>query len=322
MPIPLTFIRAAETWLPGGDGSELVAAPNSFDSGRRLEALGRTQGFRRGEGLPGRAWAEGRPVLMRELDASGFQRAGAAEAAGVTCAIAVPVFLSGSLKAVLVLFCGHLAGRPGALELWHAGDSVGGAITLVDGAYGESSAEFEAASRDIVLDRGDGLPGTAWQAGDLVFVDDLSAGSRRFRRAEQAVGAGMKRGLAIPFGSSGVGGYVLAVLAGADLPLALGVERWQADTARTKLTRTLSFSERHGGRNAAPAEMSLPADRWVQGGAVAAAFATGVPMIVDCRAEEAGPVAATASKLGASALVVIPVVWGGSVVRSVAVLYL
>jgi hypothetical protein len=322
MPPPLTFVRAAETWVPSADGSELVAAPNSFGTVKRLEALGRAQGFKRGEGLPGRAWAEGRPILMRELDAAYFQRAAAAQEALVTCAIAVPVFLGGSLKAVLVLFCGHVAGRPGALELWHADPKAGTGMTLVDGAYGESSQAFEAASRTAVLPRGDGLPGMAWQRGEIQFVEDLAAASpRQFARAEQAQDIGMQRGLAIPFGSLGEGGYVAAFLASVELPLALAVERWEPDAGKQTLLRTYAFTERRGGRSKVPAELPLAGSGLAQG-AVGAAFATGVPTVSDAPAHEPGPNAGMASDVGASALVAIPVVWGGSLIRGVVTLYL
>jgi integrase len=62
----------------------LVAAPNSFGTLKRLEGLDRSEGFSRGEGLPGRALDGGCPILMRELDASYFQRSAAAPEAGVT----------------------------------------------------------------------------------------------------------------------------------------------------------------------------------------------------------------------------------------------
>ena len=326
MPPPLTFLRAAETWVPHADGSRLVPAPHTFGASRRLAGLGRADGFARGEGLPGRAWDEGRPVLMRELDATYFQRVAAAQEAGVTCAIAVPLFVGGALKAVLVLFCGHFPGRPGALELWHADPQATGAMTLVEGAYGESSAAFEAMSRETVLARGEGLPGAAWQRGETLFVEDLAASPKQFKRAEQAGDAGVRRGLAIPFGSRSEGGYVVALLAGTQLPLALAVDRWEPDGTRQKMLRTSSFSERHGGRSAVAAELPLDAPGVDQGAAhrsvVSAAFATGVPAISDDPASEPGPVAAVASAVGAAALVAIPVVWGGSLIKGVVVLYL
>ena len=321
MPPPLTFVRAAETWVPSADGAQLVPAPNSFGARKRLEGLGRTEGFRRGEGLPGRAWEEGRPVLMRELDPAYFQRVAAAEEAGVSCAIAVPVFLSGTLKAVLVIFCGHVAERPNALELWHADAELTSDMTLVDGAYGSGSQAFEAASRTTVLARGDGLPGMAWQRGEIQFVEDLSASAQQFARAEQAGAVGMQRGLAIPFGSRSEGGYVVAVLAGAALPLSLAVERWNPDSSKHNMLRTYAFSERHGGRSTAQAELPLGTDGAAHG-VIGTAYTSGVPTISDNPANEPGPVAEMASAVGATAIVAIPVVWGGSLIRGVVTLYL
>lgn len=320
MPPPLTFIRAAETWVPSADGARLVAAPNTFSTSRRLEALGREQGFARGEGLPGRAWELGRPLLMQDLGAAYFQRASAAQEAGITCAMAVPIILGGALKAVLVLFCGHVAGRCDALELWHVDAHLSTDMHWVDGAYGDGDPAFAAASRSTVLARGEGLPGTAWQRGEIQFMEDLST-APRFKRASQAGEAGLRRGLAIPFGAQDDSGYVVALLAGADLPLALAIERWEPDSSKQKLVRTYAFSERQGGRVSTPAELGLQ-DGEAAPSAVAAAYATGMPTLSDAPDQEPGPVASTASTVGASALLALPVIWGGSVIRGVMVLYL
>ncbi len=321
MPRPLTFIRAAETWVLDADGSQLVAAPNSFGTLKRLEALGRAEGFRRGEGLPGRAWDQGRPVLMRELDASYFQRSAAALEAGVTCAIAVPVFIHGALKAVLVLFCGHVAGRPSALELWQVDAEASAAMTLADGSYDQDSQAFEAASRASVLARDTSLPGAAWHRGEIQFVENLPGSPARFKRAEEAGDAGMRRGLAIPFGTGSEGGYVVAILAGVALPLALAVERWAHDAAKQKLIRSYVYRERRGGLTTVSAELPLQSVEHGQN-AVVAAFLSGIPVVSDRLENESRPTGAIASEVGASALVAIPVVWGGSVVRGVVTLYL
>ena len=154
-----------------------------------------------------------------------------------------------------------------------------------------------------------------------LFVEDLPASPRQFKRAERAGEIGMQRGLAIPFGSRSEGGYVVALLAGAQLPLALGIERWEPDGAKQKLLRTYAFSERRGGRLTTSAELPLPAVDGAKS-AIVAAFETGVPTISDMPASEPGPAAAMASAVGASAVVAIPVVWGGALIRGVVTLYL
>ncbi|MDL2336390.1 MAG: GAF domain-containing protein, partial [Pseudomonadota bacterium] len=257
--MPSTFIKAAELWLPGDDGSLLEFRGGAFGPAKRFAALSRSMCFGRGEGLPGRAWDEGQPVLLRDFASSGFQRGDAARAAGFTCAIALPYFAHGEITAVLVLFCGHDPVQASALELWHHNARVTTDMTLADGAYGSAEQSFEAISRDTYLPRGIGLPGLAWQRGASVFLEDLASVPGRFLRSETAAAAGLLRGLAVPVGSRVDDCHVVTFLAGARLPLALRIERWVCDSTKTKLLRDLAFSELHGGRSAAVAELPISA---------------------------------------------------------------
>jgi hypothetical protein len=320
MQPPLTFIRAAEVWLPSEDGSLLEFGAGAFGTARRFAALSRSMCFGRGEGLPGRAWDEGRPLLLRQFEGSYFQRTAAARAAGLSCAIAMPIFVGGGLKAVLVVFCGHLPGRPDALELWHADPRVTTDMTLVDGAYGDGLPDFEAASRETYLPRGTGLPGLAWQHGEAQFMEDLVASPARFVRAEQAAEAGMRRGLGIPLGARTEGGYVVTFLAGAELPLAQAIERWTPNDDRTRLVRLLAFSEQHGGRSKVSAELTLSGGM-AHGGAIERAWTTGVPAINDSPSTEPGAPAAVAAAIGSTALLAVPVALDDGVVEVIA-LYL
>src|ERR1700691_1825682 len=100
-----TFIRTAEIWVLSKDrtqlefGGGLYGPLDAFGTGS--EAL--RFGF--GEGLPGKAWAAGHPVILKDFAASGFERAAAAKAAGLTCAAALPVLAGEFLMAVVVFFC-------------------------------------------------------------------------------------------------------------------------------------------------------------------------------------------------------------------------
>jgi His Kinase A (phospho-acceptor) domain len=70
-----------------------------------------------GEGLPGLAWAKGQPLLLEDIrDTGRFDRAIAAQRAGVREAMAVPVTGADGVVAVLELFVTHeRAGEPGRL---------------------------------------------------------------------------------------------------------------------------------------------------------------------------------------------------------------
>lgn len=310
-----SFLRAAEVWVSSADGTLLEYAAGAFGPARRFEAISAAMCFGRGEGLPGRAWDEGRPQLLRSFTDANFRRRAAAEAAGYDCAVALPVFAGGALRAVLVLYAAHAAGAASALELWHRDARVTTDLTLVDGAYGDNAASFESISHDTTLPRGVGLPGLALQRGEAVFIADLAAAGARFVRGEAAAASGLRRGLALPVGGRDEDGHVVALLADAALPLARRIERWAPDGER--LLRVEAFSELHDAHSGNGAFLPLvPA-----AGSIARAFATGVPRVNGVARDEPGAPAAAAAACGATILVALPVVWDDAVVEVVA-LYL
>lgn len=311
-----TFIKAAEVWLPSDDGSLLEFGSGAFGPARRFAAISRELCFGPGEGLPGRAWDEGRPILLRQFEGSNFRRISAARDAGLDCAIALPLFVHDSLTSVLVIFCGHEAAAASCLELWHHDARVNSDMRLVDGAFGVNAQAFEAASHETYLPRGTGLPGLAWQRGEAVFLQDLPADPGRFLRAQEAADAGLLRGLAIPAGSRLDDSHVVTFLAGASLPLARRIERW-VPAAPNLLRRVYAFSELHGGASLTEATLPLSASS----GSIARAWVTGTPAVNDWPASEPGAPAAAATAIGSWALLAIPVVWEGEVVEVVA-LYL
>ena len=114
--------------------------------------------FGRGEGLPGRGWDEGRPIVLRELDPAVVRRSEPARAEGLTCAIALPIFAGDTLKAVLVMFCGDDDEHAGAIELWRNDPAESKDMTLDDGYYGTTADAFEFISRRTSFRKGVGLP--------------------------------------------------------------------------------------------------------------------------------------------------------------------
>lgn len=241
-----TFIRVAEVWLPDADHTVLthgaaVAGPEA--QGFCTSSQGMR--FRLGEGLPGLAWQQGRPMLLKQLHGLPFLRAEAARAAGLSSAIALPVFLRGELTAVLVLFCGDDAQRAGAIEIWRNDPRVTTDMTLVEGVYSQGADALEAVSQDTYLPRGTGLPGLAWQQGHTVFMDDL-ASAPRFLRGASAHDAGIERGLALPWAARTQAEYVVTLLSSARTPVAQRVEGWVPGDAPGTLRRTFGFDEAQG----------------------------------------------------------------------------
>src|SRR6266481_7596482 len=111
------FIRVAEIWVPTEDGSALRFLDGLYGPLDEFRAVSETMRFARDEGLPGKAWASGHPIILKQFENSYFKRTEAAKAVGLTCGVALPVFAGQQLNAVLVLFCGDDESHIGAIEL-------------------------------------------------------------------------------------------------------------------------------------------------------------------------------------------------------------
>ena len=115
-----TFIRVVELWVPDRTRTRLeFGGALCSDEFAEFRALSENTLFAYDEGLPGKAWASGHPIVLTEFANSYFKRTDEAKEAGLTCGVALPVFAGEFLTAVLVLFCGDDARHVGAIELWH-----------------------------------------------------------------------------------------------------------------------------------------------------------------------------------------------------------
>ncbi|HET7795564.1 MAG TPA: GAF domain-containing protein [Rhizobacter sp.] len=313
-----TLIKAIEVWLPTADRTLLEFGGGLFGAATGFGASSRAMCFGRGEGLPGRAWFDGRPIVLKQFEGSYFRRAEAAREAGYSCAIAVPVFVGEQLNAVVVFFCGGNDAEAnlhdGAVELWRNNARVTSDMTLVDGYYGGDAAEsFEPLTRDTYLPRGSGLPGMAWQKGAAVLIDDLGQ-TTKFMRADSAAEAGINRGLAVPCSSSTSDAYVLALLSTTQTPIAKRIECWAPDDSRHGLQRVFGFCETEGALRASEGGTVLA-------GAIGKAFASGVPVINEHAATEPGGVGSAAKAAGLVSLAALPVVSDGAVSEVVALYF-
>jgi hypothetical protein len=165
-------------------------------------------------------------VILQELERSNFKRTRVARAAGLTAAIAIPVFAGDDLKAVLVAFCSDDAERIGAIEIWKAKDDI---LVLDDGYYG-AAKQFEWVSQHTHFPKGQGLPGGVWAANTPILMRDLGSGYR-FIRAESAGKAGLTTGLGLPVPVPGGETYILTLLSARGTPIARRFEIWDARSA-------------------------------------------------------------------------------------------
>ncbi|MBX3604650.1 MAG: hypothetical protein KF788_05245 [Piscinibacter sp.] len=268
-----TFIRVVEVWRPSVDGTLLELADGLFESAPAFGAQSRGLCFGRGEGLPGRAWEEARPLLLRRLEGSYFRRVAAAQAAGLVCAAALPVFGPAGLSSVVVMLCGDSGSHSGAIELWHNDPRVTGDLTLQDGYFGSSGEALESLSRDSYLPRGAGLPGMAWQREAAVFIDGLGE-SHQFLRAQTAASAGIVRGLALPCGTPSQQTWVLSLLSSSVTPIARRVESWlPGEAGASRLQRGFGHCEASGPLPTGPETAVEPAELGIVGAAWSGASA-------------------------------------------------
>lgn len=307
-----TFVRVIELWLPDASNSMLEFGGGLYPNAKRFGSASQAMCFGRGEGLPGRAWEEGRPIVLKDLDGSYFKRGRLAAADGLTCGIALPVFGAGGLNAVLLMFCGDDEQHAGAIELWRnpAGSTD---MTLDQGYYGTTAEIFEFQSKQTEFRKGTGLPGLTWESGLPVFLADLGKGTR-FLRSDSAVKVGVNRGLAVPCSTAGNDTWVMAFLSALATPIARRFETWLPDAQGRHLRRLDGFCEQRGALGA-----SADGDRVESGeGVIGRTLATGVPMLTDDAATEPGSVGAAARESNLGSVATLPVMRAGRTVAVVA----
>jgi hypothetical protein len=304
-----TFIKACEFWLPNADRSLLEFGGGLYPPGSALEPASRDMCFGLGEGLPGRAWEDGAPVVLHRFEGSYFRRTAAATAAGLTCGIALPIFAGDYLSAVVVFFCGDDEDHAGAIEVWRNDAKASKDMTLADGHYGRTGDTFEYLSRRTGFRRGIGLPGQVWESGTPLFLSDLGRGSG-FLRSDGAVKVGINRGFALPCPTPGGDACVLAFLSALGTPIARRVEIWRPDGDVLRIES--GFCEVAG--TLADARPRLARGQ----GLVGRCWANGLPAVRQGLDDEPGDAAAIG---GLTAMAVLPVLRDGRFVAAVALYF-
>lgn len=288
-----TFIEVTEVWVPEGD--RLTLSTGNFRALESFEETTRRESFAKGEGLPGKAWADGRPVVLKEFEGSYFKRTEAAKEAGLTSAVAVPIFCGKDLKAVLVVLCGDDENRTGAIEVWQ---SKSGALMLDDGYYG-AAKHFEWVSQHTHFPPGQGLPGGVWSANTPILMRDLGSGYR-FIRADSAGQAGLTTGLGLPIPSPLGQTYVLTLLSARGTPIANRFELWDARAAKVGTANEAVLADGICAKEGAlwNSEKEHRVEAWK--GLVGQALGSGIPVV------ESGPSSLTAEYESAVAVPLYP----------------
>lgn len=299
-----SFIRATEIWTPSADGRYLEFSNGLYGPLTDFERVSQQTQFGYDEGLPGKAWAAGHPIVLKDLVGSYFKRGEAAQAAGLTCALALPVFAGDALVAVMVLFCGDDREHIGAIEIWHAAP---GSIEmrLVDGYYGTADV-FEWYSRHIGFMCGIGLPGAVWETGMPVVLEDLGR-SRRFVRWESAERVGINRGVGIPCGRDPGDPWVLTFLSALDTPIANRFETWVPVSQGSGLVFDAGYCE-HDIDLAAVHRSTVIGP---EGGTLGRVLNTGAPAIATDLSLEPAPISTAVQGTSLTNMVAMPVLTAG-----------
>lgn len=223
------FVKAAEVWQPDLDGESLVLSSSHYGDFQASEVEEFQQWLKFGidEGLPGKTWAQRRPLIWTDLTLPHFKRRELAEIAGLACGLSIPVFSGEFLMAVVVLFFAAGDEVSGAVEVWQNRDYYDNELQLKDGYYGMLE-KFEWISRRLTIMRGHGLPGLAWKKRSPAILTALGE-STSFLRASHAAECGLNTGLAIPFFYTNRDVQVVTLLSTLSTPVARRFEVWRPD---------------------------------------------------------------------------------------------
>ncbi|QHQ36859.1 GAF domain-containing protein [Algicella marina] len=219
-----TFIRVTEVWVPDEADGRLKRAGGLYGDLTEFEAVSGKEIFALGEGLPGKAWAEQKPIVLKGFRGSYFKRTDAAEAAGLTAGIAMPVFAGSRLTAVVTFLFGDDSEHVGAVEVWAPGEDPSGPLALQDGYFGTAD-HFAWISRHTRFPKGMGLPGKTWESGRPKLFHDLGI-SHRFLRSDSAADAGMTAGLGLPVSAPSGDTHIVTLLSALGTPIARQFEIW------------------------------------------------------------------------------------------------
>ncbi|MAS93512.1 MAG: GAF domain-containing protein [Verrucomicrobiales bacterium] len=225
------FLRVTEIWVPSKNRSELELYDGIYGELEEFREHSSSVRFPYGEGLPGQAWQNRCPIVLNDFEGTYFKRTKEAHDAGLTSAIALPIFSGEFLRAVIVFLCGDSEALSGAIEIWKLNDVD--SLDFKDGYYGDLD-RFEHLSKSIQFPRGHGLPGTTLVNRLPTLMEKLS-GSSSFLRARYAAEAGIRTGIALPFFEAESFDTVVTFLSSKSTPIARRFEIWLPSPDRSHL---------------------------------------------------------------------------------------
>lgn len=238
-----TFIKVTEIWVPTKDRTRLEFSAGLYGVLNEFRVASEKESFAYDEGLPGKAWAAGHPLVLKDFDHSYFKRTKSAKKAGLTCGIAIPVFSGEFIMAVVVFLCGDDQHHAGAIELWSNRLEENAELAVIDGYYGTLD-DFEGISRAIKFTKGSGLPGQVWETGMPVLIENLGL-SPAFARSAAAGKDGITTALGIPISVVAEQVYIMTFLSAKATPIAQRIQIWVPDDNGTQLVCQSGYSKQN-----------------------------------------------------------------------------
>ncbi len=268
-----TFIKVTEIWIPDKSRTQLEFGSGHYGNLTDFKTDSAHQKFAYNEGLPGKAWAEGHPIVLSQFEDSYFKRTLAAKNAGLTCGIALPIFSGEFLMAVVVFLCGDDKDHAGAIEVWHQSLNTDNTLSVMDGYYG-TLQNFETISKKLSVSKGQGIAGMTWQSGMPVLIEDIGSGDN-FVRAKEAQAEGITAGISIPVYNNPDKPYVMTFLSAKATPIAKRIQIWIPNFQGTQLICQQGFSK--DTNDLAAIFETLPVTKAI--GALGRVWLTGIPII-------------------------------------------
>ena len=305
-----TFIKVTEIWIPDKERTQLEFGSGLYGGLTDFKAASEQQHFSYNEGLPGKAWAAGHPIVLTNFEHSCFKRTAAAKNAGLTCGIAIPVFSGDFLMAVVVFLCGDDEEHAGAIEVWRNNSVSENSLSVMDGYYG-TLQHFEAISRQISVPKGQGLAGLAWETGLPVLIDDISKADT-FIRASDAQQAGISMGIGIPVSDNTEQSYIMTFLSAKATPIAKRIQIWIPDPQGKQLICQQGYSK--NSNDLAKIFETLTVNKGV--GALGRVWLTGMPLITGDHESDYNP-----ELYSLSSMLAIPVIQNGRLKAIVSFLF-
>ncbi|KJV06774.1 hypothetical protein VZ94_09165 [Methylocucumis oryzae] len=277
-----TFIKVTEIWIPDKTRTQLEFGSGLYGALTDFKHASEQQRFAYNEGLPGKAWAQGHPIVLKDFEHSYFKRTAAAQKAGLTCGIAIPIFSGEFLLAVVVFLCGDDNDHAGAIEVWGNTQQPDN-LNVIDGYYG-TLQHFEQLSRQLGMTKGQGIPGQVWQSGMPMLIEDIGQ-PELFVRGVEAQHAGITTCLGIPISEHADNTYVMTFLSAKATPIAKRIQIWTPDANGQSLICQQGYSK----ENNELAQLFETISVHKGEGALGRVWLTGMPIITGGQANAYDP---------------------------------